>query len=149
MLFLIHDNLIVLNNFFMAESVNKISDGIKKIILSKSQPGFNVDSKLNFCNTLREEYPNKEIFLICIFLDLAWIQRDTSYLSIFTPNAGKYGQEKTLYLDTFHKMIVSVKSFCQQIFRKNLIVITHFLKAVCWYGLYLKNNWMKMMLTKS
>ena len=28
--------------------------------------------------------------------------RDTKYLSLFSPNAGKYGPEKTPYLDTFH-----------------------------------------------
>ena len=31
-----------------------------------------------------------------------WIRRDTEYLSVFSPNAGKYGLEKTPYLDTFH-----------------------------------------------
>ena len=29
---------------------------------------------------------------------------DTSYLSVFSPNAGKYGPEKTSYLDTFHRV---------------------------------------------
>ena len=28
--------------------------------------------------------------------------RDTKYLFIFNPNVGKYGPEKTPYLDTFH-----------------------------------------------
>ena len=27
---------------------------------------------------------------------------NTEYLSAFSPNAGKYGPEKTPYLDTFH-----------------------------------------------
>ena len=27
---------------------------------------------------------------------------NTEYLSVFCPNAGKYGPEKTPYLDTFH-----------------------------------------------
>ena len=31
--------------------------------------------------------------------DLIW--RDTSYLSVFSQNAGKYGPENTPYLDTF------------------------------------------------
>ena len=31
-------------------------------------------------------------------------ERDTSYLSVFTPNAGKYGPEITPSLDTFHAM---------------------------------------------
>ena len=30
------------------------------------------------------------------------MQRDTPYLSKLSPNAGKYGPEKTPYLDTFH-----------------------------------------------
>ena len=29
---------------------------------------------------------------------------DTSYLSVFSPNEGKYGPEKTPYLDTFHRV---------------------------------------------
>ena len=33
------------------------------------------------------------------------MKRDTSYLSVFSPNAGKYGPEKTPYLDTFHAVI--------------------------------------------
>ena len=31
--------------------------------------------------------------------------RDTSYLSAFSPNARKYGQEKTPYLDTFQTVL--------------------------------------------
>ena len=31
-----------------------------------------------------------------------WIRKDTQYLSVFSPNAGKYGPEKTPYLGTFH-----------------------------------------------
>ena len=27
------------------------------------------------------------------------------YLSVFSPNAGKYGPEKTAYLDTFHAVL--------------------------------------------
>ena len=30
-----------------------------------------------------------------------WKCPNTEYLSVFSPNAGKYGWEKTLYLDTF------------------------------------------------
>ena len=35
------------------------------------------------------------------------IRRDTKYLSVFSPNAGKYGPEKTPYLDTFHTVLLS------------------------------------------
>ena len=30
-----------------------------------------------------------------------------TYLSVFSPNAGKYGPEKTPYLDTFHVVLIS------------------------------------------
>ena len=42
------------------------------------------------------------VILVCIFPHSDWIRRDTPYLSVFSPNAGKYGPEKTPYLDTFH-----------------------------------------------
>ena len=32
--------------------------------------------------------------------------RDTSYLSVFSPNAEKYGPENTPYLDTFHAVML-------------------------------------------
>ena len=32
-------------------------------------------------------------------------RENTEYLSVFSPNAGKYGTEKTLYLDTLHAVI--------------------------------------------
>ena len=60
--------------------------------------------------TLREMCPNTEFFLIRIFPHSDWIRRDTSYLSIFSPNAGKYGPEKIPYLDTFTQC--ESKRFC-------------------------------------
>ena len=45
--------------------------------------------------TLQQKYPNTEFFLVRIFRHLDWIQRDT-------PNAGKYGLEKTPYLEKYH-----------------------------------------------
>ena len=50
---------------------------------------------------MREKCPNTEFFLVRIFPYSDWTRRDTPYLSIFSPNAGKYGPEKTPYLDTF------------------------------------------------
>ena len=32
------------------------------------------------------------------------------YFRVFSPNAGKYGQEKTPYLDTFHAVKISMGS---------------------------------------
>ena len=37
-----------------------------------------------------------------------WIQRNKPYLSVFSLNAGKYGPEKTPYLDTFHAVLCLV-----------------------------------------
>ena len=34
------------------------------------------------------------VFLVRIFLHSDWIWRDMEYLSVFSPNAGKYGPEK-------------------------------------------------------
>ena len=69
--------------------------------------------------TLRENCPNMEFFLVRIFSHSNWIWRDTKYLSVFSPNAGKYRPEKTPYLDTFHagslpssKLIRSESSRC-------------------------------------
>ena len=53
-------------------------------------------------SSLHEKSPNAEFFLVRIFPHSDWIQRDNPYLSVFSPNAGKCGPEKTPYLDTFH-----------------------------------------------
>ena len=51
---------------------------------------------------LREKCPNTEFFLVRFFPHSDWIRRDTPYLSVFSPNAEKYGPEKTSYLGTLH-----------------------------------------------
>ena len=53
-------------------------------------------------NALREKWPNTEFFLVRIFPHSDSIRRYTPYLAVFSPNVGKYGPEKTPYLDTFH-----------------------------------------------
>ena len=55
--------------------------------------------------SLYEMCPNTEFFLVRIFWHSHWIRRDTLCLSVFSLNAGKYGPEKTQYLDTFHAVI--------------------------------------------
>ena len=43
-----------------------------------------------------------EVYVVYLWsLIMGWIRRD-QYLSVFSLNAGKYGPEKTPYLDTFH-----------------------------------------------
>ena len=60
-----------------------------------------------------------EVFLVRVFLHSKWIWRDTPYISVFSPNAGKYGPEKLRkwsrrYLEGFsnyHKNVFDV-SLC-------------------------------------
>ena len=59
-------------------------------------------NRFKILQILREKCPNMELFLVRIFPHSDWIRRDTSYLSVFSPNAGKYGPEITSYLDTFY-----------------------------------------------
>ena len=49
--------------------------------------------KVKGSNSLREKCPNTEFFLV-------------QYLTVFGQNTGKYGPEKTPYMDTFHEMIL-------------------------------------------
>ena len=56
--------------------------------------------------TLREKCPNTELFLVRIFPHSDWIRRGTKYLSVFSPNAGKYGPQISPYLDTFHAVLI-------------------------------------------
>ena len=69
-----------------------------KIILR----GLQMDLSYNLTMKLREKSPNTEFFLVRVFPHSDWIWGDTEYLSVFSPNARKYGPEKTPYLDTFH-----------------------------------------------
>ena len=64
--------------------------------------------------TLRENCPNMELFLVRIFRHSDWIRRNTWYLSVFSPNAGKYGPEITPYLDTFHAVLNNIFIFKEQ-----------------------------------
>ena len=45
----------------------------------------------------REKCPNTELFLVRIFPHSDWIRRDASYLSVFSPNAGKADQNNSEY----------------------------------------------------
>ena len=50
-------------------------------------------------------------FCSVFFAHSHWIRRDTEYLTVFSPNAGKYRPGKTSYLETFHL----VRSFVVQV----------------------------------
>ena len=40
------------------------------------------------------------------------VKRDTEYLSVFSPNAAKYGPEKPPYLDTFYAVKIDKYQEC-------------------------------------
>ena len=71
---------------------------------------------------LREMCPNRKLFLVRIFPHSDWIRRDKKYkyLSVCSPNAGKYGPEITPYLDTFYA-VFRVPNIVQ---RELLIILT-------------------------
>ena len=48
-------------------------------------------------HSLREKCPYSEFFLVRIFPHSDWIWRDTEYLTVFSPNEGKYGPERFKY----------------------------------------------------
>ena len=74
----------------------------RRSVRYKQSPGVQEDLYRFITFTMCEMCPNTEFFLVHIFPHSDWIRRDTSYLSIFSPNAGKYRPEKIPYLDTFH-----------------------------------------------
>ena len=60
---------------------------------------------------MREKCPNMEFFW-SVFSAFVLNTTDTSYLSVFSSNAGKYEPQKTPYLNTFHavKVVISLLS---------------------------------------
>ena len=55
------------------------------------------------------------VFMVRNFLYLVWIRRDTEYLSVISPDAGKYGPEKlriqALFTHCLEHVITSSKNF--------------------------------------
>ena len=54
------------------------------------------------------------VFLVRILQYLDWIRRDTSYIYVFSPNAGKNGPEKLGTWTFFEQCSLSWKRFCFQ-----------------------------------
>ena len=73
--------------------------------------------------SLREKCPNTEIFLVRIFPHSDWIWRDAKYLSLFSPNAGKYGPEK-LRIWTFSRSVFwRLKRLPQKLHPADILII--------------------------
>ena len=69
--------------------------------------------------TLREKCSGTEFFLVPMFPLSDWIQRDTSYLSVFSLNAGKYGPKKLRIWTFFTQVQLNEDSWKTKIFRTN------------------------------
>ena len=65
----------------------------------------NEKRRLLNCPTLREKCPNTEFFSVPYFPPFGLNTEIYSVLSVFRPNAGKYGPEKTPHLSTFHAVL--------------------------------------------
>ena len=61
------------------------------------------------------------VFFVRILPHSAWIRRDTEYLSIFSPNAGKYGTEKlwiqTLFMYWYIRITYGIQRSMQNSFK--------------------------------
>ena len=79
--------------------------------------------------SLSGKCPNTNFFLVRIFPHSDWIQRDTKYLSVFSPNARKYGPEKPPYLDTFHAVCI-ILNYLNISACKELILTVFFLVSI-------------------
>ena len=75
---------------------------IKQLLYSPYTKQVELREEIKIHTAMREKCPNTEFFLVRVLIHSDWIRRDTEYLSVSSPNAGKYEPEKALYLDTFH-----------------------------------------------
>ena len=60
--------------------------------------------------SLRKKFFVFGVFLFHIFSHSDWIRRDTLYLSVFSPNAEKYGPEKLRIGTFFMQCITNIKT---------------------------------------
>ena len=64
-----------------------------------------------------------------MFYESGLVEINYQKVSVFSPNAGKYGPEKTPYLDTFHAVSINKNQLKnlkgKMIFPQILVVMTH------------------------
>ena len=102
--------LINLDKTFEDVTVEDVAS-FNDMLVSTQEPLSDEDILAGFLPiALREKCPNTEFFLVPIFPHSNWLRRGTSYLSVFSRNAGKYRQEKTLFLVTFHTVLMFMSS---------------------------------------
>ena len=73
---------------------------------------------------------DSRVFLVRIFPHSDWIRRDTSYLSVFSPNAGKYDQKNSEY-----------GHFLRSVNEHNLSFLLQFFSFTRWINPYQRCIW--------
>ena len=105
---------LVIYTVYLTQIKSYLKKNANYLVYFKILNGMNTSIRIPNCLTLarprrisalREKCPKTKFFLIRIFPHSEWIRRDTPYLSVFSPNAGKYGPEKTPCIDTFHAVL--------------------------------------------
>ena len=91
-------------------------------------------------------------FLVCIFPLPDWMPKDTPYLSVFSPNAGKYGPEKlrirTLFTQclslTLNISLIEYWAVTSKLINTNHILVKFHMSATICVATATKNfDWMK------
>ena len=86
------------------------------------------------------------VFLLRIFRYLGWIWRDTAYLSVFSPNAGKWGPEKLRIQKLFYAVILclqwNVLWLAAKLFKKNYLPSFHSIYEFSHHRLPFHSNWL-------
>ena len=87
---------------------------------------------INDClRPLRQKCPNTESFWVRIFPPSDWIRRDTRYLSVFSPNVGKYRPEKTSHLNAFHTVVF--QKYPENFAFQPFIILQWFPREICYF----------------
>ena len=81
------------------------------------------------------------VILVLIFPHSDWIRRDTRYLSVFSPNAGKYGPELTPNLSTFDAVFIKCIGwrFVEDFVSYQKYVVS---AAICLYPIFREYFWL-------
>ena len=121
---------IFLNDLFLSVGNSDLSkyaailEKVKQIL----RQDFEIVTKW-FSETLPENCPNAEFSLVRIFPHSDWIQRDTEYLSVFSPNAEKYRPEKTPLNTERYGVSLRIQSECGEIQTRKKSVSGHFSRS--------------------
>ena len=62
------------------------------------------------------------VILLCIFQHSDWIPRDTEYLSLFGPNAGKCGPDENSNTDSFYAVKIAILALYKKAIYQSLHV---------------------------